>query len=120
MASAQQAHTLTTYYMKKYEERYGEKPIVNRNSARWSWDNMMQDMTPVEIKELLDYYFASNSVKAHDLSNFFYNYDKILLSKKQYEEDRVDRKRMMQETKERTERYLAKRDEIAKRVKGNN
>lgn len=116
MASAAQANALTTYYVQKYNERYGEKPIVNRNKSRWSWDNMMQDMKPAEIKELLDFYFESHSAKAHDLDNFFYNYDKIILSRKQAEKDKAERKRIMQETKERTRIYLEKREKIAKRV----
>lgn len=116
MASAGQAHALTTYYIGKYQERYNEKPIVNRNKARWSWDSMLYDLTPVEIKELLDFYFKSHSAKAHDLDNFFYNYDKILLSMRQAEVDAEGRKAMMRETEERTRIYLEKRQRIAERV----
>lgn len=116
MATAAQAHQLSDYYIKKYVERYGEKPIINRNKARWSWDNIMHDLKPAEIRELLDYYFASNSAKAHDLDNFFYNYDKIITSKIAYDKDRVERKRMMKETEERTRRW---REKVDKRTQGN-
>lgn len=116
MAAANIANGLSSYYIKKYEERYGVKPVINRNKARWSWDNILADMTPTQIRRLLDYYFASNSSKAHDLDNFFYNYDKIIKSMEDSVTHREERQRLMKESEERAKEW---RQRLDKRTKGN-
>lgn len=116
MATATQANALSTYYINKYEEKYGIKPLINRNKARWSWDNILQDLKPKEVKELIDYYFQSDSTRAHDLEVFFYNYDKILTAMKDAEVYRSERQRLFEESQKRAQEWKEKRES---RTKGN-
>src|SRR5690606_15923393 len=116
MATATQANALSTYYLKKYEEKYGIKPLINRNKARWSWDNMLEDLKPKEVRELIDYYFQTDSARAHDLEAFFYNYDKILKAKQDADVYKQERQKLFSESKVRAQEWKEKRES---RTKGN-
>jgi hypothetical protein len=109
MAAAKDRHTLTSYYAKLYKQKYGEEAVINRYTAQWGWDSILGDMSLAKVKELLDYYFANVSVRQHDIDWFFYNYDKILVNRKDQEKDARLRAKLMEESKERAERWRNKR-----------
>ena len=99
MATAQACHALTTYYLAKYQERYKNKPLVNRNKARWGFDGILEDMSASNARELLDFYMGAESSNRHSLEWFFYNYDKLAEKKVAYEKDAADRRKLREETK---------------------
>lgn len=107
MPAAKDCHTLTSYYAKKYTEKYGEKPVVNRNTARWNFDSILMGMTLAEAIELIDYYFTVVSSRKHPLDWFFYNYEKLIKAKQDAEEDRARTRKLLLESKERAERWRA-------------
>lgn len=105
MASAKDCHVMTTFYLTEYDEKYGRKPLVNRHKARWGFDSVLQDMTMKEAKELILYYLDTHSDHGHSLEWFFYNYDKLVDKKNEFEKDEADRRRLRAESKRRVEEW---------------
>lgn len=105
MASAKEAHELVTYYIKAFEKKYHRTPIVNRFSARWGFDSILLSTPEREIKSLLDYYFQTISPNEHSLDWFFYNYEKLAVSKGRSDEDIAHLKRLREESERRTEEW---------------
>lgn len=108
MATAATCNKLTTYYLETYEAKYGFKPVVNRHKARWGMDNVLEDLKPAQVMVLLDYYLETTSNSRHSLEWFFYNYDKLIEKREQYEKDEADRKRLREESKKRVEEWRQK------------
>lgn len=108
MATAKQAHTLTSYFINAYKERYGTNPVVNRNISRWNFDTMLEDMDSKEIKDLIDYYFETVSQNGHSIKWFFYNYDDLIVGKAIRDKDNDNRKKLLEATRKRTEEWKAK------------
>jgi len=103
--TAKDCHVCTTYFVKKYKERYGVEPNVNRNTARWSWANVLEGMSPSDVKELIDYYFTTTQAKRHNLEWFFYNYDKLMEGKQESEKDKARREKMRRESEQRAKEW---------------
>jgi hypothetical protein len=110
MTSPKQAHTLSTYFGKKFKEKYGFEHKFNRNKARWSWDNILMDMTLSETQDLIDYYFGTINPSGHTLEWFFYNYDKLAEAKEKTDADRKALAILREQSKQRAEEWRAKRD----------
>lgn len=109
-ATPKQAHALSSYFVKKYKEKYGYDHRFNRNKARWSWDNMLMDMTPTEAKSLVDYYFTTINPQNHPLEWFFYNYDKLEEAKAKMEEDQRRLEVIRAESAKRAEEWRKKKN----------
>ena len=107
MPTVQQCHAMVDYYIKAYSARYEEKPIVNRNTARWGFDGILRSMPTPEAKKLVDYYFETESPNQHSADWLFRNYDKLLIAMRDTEADRKERARLRAESKKRTEEWLA-------------
>jgi len=105
MATAQQSHAMTSYFVKKYKEHYGRDPIVNRHTARWGFDSVLTGLSPVEAKEIVDFYFTVASTNKHSLDWFFYNYDKLLESKRRTDDDAAKRARLREESEKRAKEW---------------
>ena len=104
--TAAQCHALTSYYEKKYKDKYGTNPNVNRVTARWNFDSILSgSLTSEQVKKLLDYYFTTPPTRKHDLDWFFYNYDKIVKSFMDAKKDRETRTKLMEESKKRAEKW---------------
>jgi hypothetical protein len=104
-ATPAQCNSLTTYYMKAYEEKFRRARPVNRNTARWSWANMLEDMTVAEVKELIDYYMKIDGTHGNQLPWFFNHYDELIKNKEAQEADDEFREKLRQETILRTEAW---------------
>jgi hypothetical protein len=76
--TAQQCHALTTYFAKVYTEKVGKPAVFNRNKARWSWDSVLMDYTPGQVREMLDFYVEHWTEP--NLEWFFYNCEKVDLA----------------------------------------
>ena len=107
MPTVKDCHTLTTYYAKLYARKYGEKPVVNRHTARWGFDSVLMDMPLTEAKELLEYYLTTVSPRKHPLDWFFYNYEKLVKGRQDAEEDHARTQRLLLESKKRAEEWRA-------------
>lgn len=99
--TAQQCHALTTYFSQAYTNKYNSKPLINRNTARWSWVSLLMDMTPDEAKKLIDFYFETFSARPHNLEWFFYNYDSLITEKNSHTKDREEIERLRHESEQR-------------------
>lgn len=107
-ATAQQCHAMTTYYVKRYKEKYGTEPVVNRHSARWGFDSVLLGMSPEETKELIDYYFKTTSTRRHSLDWFFYHYEKLIDGKNDLQTDIERRERLRRESEQRAREWREK------------
>jgi len=106
--TAKDCHTLTSYYIKAWKERYHREPVVNRHSARWGFESVLMGMPVSEAKKLIDFYLTTESQKQHSLDWFFYNYDKLIDSLSDLEKDRLERERLREESRKRAEEWKAR------------
>lgn len=109
MTTPKQAHTLSSYFGKQFKAKYGYEHKFNRNKARWSWDNILMDMTMDEAKALIDYYFATVNPSGHTLDWFFWNYDKLEEAKEKTDKDVAALAVIREQTRIRTEEWRNKR-----------
>lgn len=105
MPTAKDCHILTSYYLKRYKEKYGTDAIVNRHSARWGFDSVLMDMSGDKAKELLDYYFTTINPKKHSLDGFLYNYEKLQENFKMNIEDAEHRAKLRRESEQRAKEW---------------
>lgn len=100
-----EAHALTAFYIKRYEEAYGRKPDINIWQARWGWDSVLRGMSSKDAQDLIVYYFRTPSERLHDLDWFFNNYHKLSRNMKEQHEDHERTLRLMAESQERAEAW---------------
>jgi hypothetical protein len=105
MAAVKDCYALVSYYEKKFKEKYGTANKVNKFSARWGFDAMLQDMTVPEVQALLDYYFLTPGTRRHDLTWFFYNYDSLEVAKGDHDKDSERQARIRAESAERAKKW---------------
>lgn len=108
MATPKQAHALVSYFGKKFRDRYGFDPKVNRYSARWGFDSILMDMDAQGVESLIDYYFQTLSPNNHSLDWFFYNYEKLAEAKEKTDRDRERLAVIREATRKRTEEWRNK------------
>lgn len=104
--SAQQCHALTTYYINKYEETFGRKPVVNRNTAKAGIYGLLMDYSQSEARELIDHYLKHWAEPT--LQWFLYNYDKVVESKEDREKEEKARVERRKVTERRLEEWRAR------------
>jgi|SRR6478672_314766 len=105
MPTAKDCHTLTSYYVKGYKEKYGSDPNVNRVKARWDFDSILQSLSMTQVKELIDYYFTCPPTNRHELQWFFWNYEKLATAMLEARKDAEYRVKLMEESKIRAEKW---------------
>lgn len=103
--AAKDCHTLTSYFEKIYNEKYGRSPNVNRYAARWGFDSVLQSMSMTQAKELLDYYLTTPGNRKHDLDWFFYHYHDLVTGMQTSADDSAHRSKLMEESRIRAERW---------------
>lgn len=106
MAAAKDCHALTSYFDKKYFEKYDRESGVNRFSARWGFDAMLGSLSVVQVKTLIDYYLTNMaSTRRHDLDWFFYNYEKVTNSMLESRDASSHREKLLIQSRERAEAW---------------
>lgn len=105
MPAAKDCQTLISYYVKQYKKKIGKEPNVNRWSARWGFDSVLLGMGMEQAMDLVDYYFTTPPTRLYDLDWFFYNYEKLVQAMHEAKTDSEHRRKLMQESKERSERW---------------
>jgi hypothetical protein len=103
--TAKDCHALTSYFVKAFKQHHGREPNINRWSARWGFDAMLQGMSVTDVQALIDYYFTTPSDRLHDLEWFFYNYQKLYRARTDVLTDVALRHKLMEESKKRAEEW---------------
>jgi hypothetical protein len=105
MVTAKDCYALTSYFEKVYKAKYGTKPAVNKYSARWGFDAILQGESPDDIKSLIDYYLSTTPPQRHDLDRFFRTYHKLIDAREEEQADREARLRVRRESAERARKW---------------
>lgn len=98
-----QAHTVISYYQKIYSDKFGKRPVVNRNKLQYLIANVLKDLSLKEIKALLDFYVKTTI--SPSLLYFCYEYDEIMQKRDQESEDLEMRKQLMIKTQQNVEEF---------------
>jgi hypothetical protein len=107
----QQIHALISLYLKNYKAKYGRDPLnFNRYRDKWGFQGMIEDLGVERAKEVIDWYFSARSA-GHSTQYLANNYDKINLRMREREEDEINRKKLMEESRKRVEEWRAARGE---------
>lgn len=107
--TAKDCHALSSYYEKAFEAKYGYKPNINRNTARWGWEGiLLGGLKSKEVQELVDFYLETGSTNKHSLQWFFYNYDQVITTRQQVIDDREHREKLRHESQERARKWREK------------
>ena len=91
---------LLEYYVKRYEEENGERPVINRNKKVWAFADMYTDLGQ-EAYKVIDYFFKSYEKGYHDVDRLMYNYDDLLIEMRDAKTERERRLKVARETAER-------------------
>lgn len=70
---------------------------------------MLQDMSMVDFKELVDYYMRTGGSHRHSWQWFANHYDELVESKKERDADIETREKLREQTKRRTEEWRQKK-----------
>lgn len=92
------ANDMITHFVKAYNGKFKEKPIVNRGKMKYAIAEILQDWTQAEIKDLLTYYV--NTESHPDLNDFCKRYDEIIREKRVEANDQKIRKQLLNETRQ--------------------
>lgn len=109
------AFALVSYFEKVYKNKYGVKVVVNKHSARWFFETLLQDITPTEGRALIDYYFTTAGSQGHTFEWFQYNYEKLIRAKIEADKDAAAQSLARAESKRRAEEW---RKNIGNRTQG--
>ena len=71
---------------------------MNKFREKWAMQDVIDSVGFDRAKELLVYYFSTGK-SGHPLQFFYYNFDKIDALKKEIDKDKVNRIRLLEETK---------------------
>ena len=102
MASNKEPYVLLSLYSNLYKDKYNKIPTMNKFREKWAMQDVIDSVGFDRAKELLEYYFVINK-NGHPLQFFFYNFDKMDTLKKEIDRDRLNRQRLLKETKEMVE-----------------
>jgi len=88
--------SIISYYVSEFKNKYGNNPVVNRNTVKYLIDNMLRDLSVEEIKDLIVYYLQIETEPS--LQKLCYEYDDILIKQREEQEDAGKRRIVMNET----------------------
>lgn len=97
-ASDKAVYVLLGKYDSLYKDRYGVKPKYNRFKEKWAMQDVIDSVGVDEAIKLLEYYFKVSKPN-HQLTWFFYNFDKLDAMMNEMEADRQRRMKILEQTK---------------------
>ncbi len=102
MASEKQPYVLIGLYLSMYKQKYNKAITINKFREKWAMQDVIDSVGYERAVELLRYYFSTNKT-GHPLNFFYNNFDKIDNLKKEIEKDKINRSRLLGETKKMVE-----------------
>lgn len=98
MAVNKEPYILLSLYSNLYEELYKSKPTINRYKEKWAMQDVIDSIGFDRSKKVLEYYFQTGKNR-HPLNFFYNNFERIEDMMIQIEEDKINRGRLLKETK---------------------
>ena len=95
---AKLAYGLVSLYSVLYRTTYKKNIVVNKYREKWAMQDVIDSVGYDRAKTLLEYYFTT-SKPGHQLSWFFFNFEKLDLSLQQKEEDKSRRELIRAKTR---------------------
>lgn len=87
----QQGHTLLNYYIASYQKAYNARPMINKNTAKWSARDVVDSFGLDECKKAVDWYFIVKD-SGHDWNWYSNNVERLIVARKTKEQDDEQRK----------------------------
>lgn len=95
-------NTLMSTFIKLYEDRHGKKPVFNRNTEKWGFQYLIDDLGE-ESQTTLAYYFTLD--REHTSQDFLRNYHEFNKWMTEDAEDDARRKQLRAQTKKKVEEF---------------
>src|SRR5689334_12695894 len=100
-------HTLMSQFVKLYEDKYGVKPKFNRNTAKWGFEDLLEDLGS-EAHDIVDYYFTLSRPNGHTSQDLLRHYDDFSEWMAEDAADAEHRKQLRLKTKKKVEEFEQK------------
>lgn len=101
MTDIQLGHSLISYYVAAYKNRYKVNPMINKNTAKWAARDIIDSFGFDACKDAVDWYFYVKD-SGHEWSWYVSNVEKLIVARKEKEID----DRMRQENRQRARAWL--------------
>lgn len=98
--SPKKGKPLLDYYVTKYEEVEGHRPVMNRTKRVWGFADMYEDMGENAYR-IIDFFFSNYENGYHEVDRLMYNYDTMFNEMNEAAEEHDRRIRIAKETAER-------------------
>lgn len=98
MATNKEPYILITIYMALYEQKYGNKPRINKYREKWAMQDVLDSIGFDQAKDVLNYYFRTGK-PGHPLNFFYNNFDRLEDMMTQVNKDVANRARLLEQTK---------------------
>lgn len=95
-------NALMSRYIKLYEGKYGIKPNFNRNTSKWGFEYLLEDLG-AEAQDTLDYYFTLS--RTHTAQDLLRNYHEINQWMAEDAKDAEYRRQLRLKTKKKVEEF---------------
>jgi hypothetical protein len=102
VANNKEPYILLSLYTNLYKEKYGKAPTLNKFREKWAMQDVIDSVGFDRARELLEYYFGLSKT-GHPLQFFYYNFDKMDFLKKEIDKDKLNRQRLLEETRQMVE-----------------
>jgi len=98
VASEKGPYILISAYQKLYLGKYGKAITLNKFREKWAMNDVIDSVGFDKAKDLLSYYFTLEKV-GHPLQFFYYNFDKMEISRNELAKDIESRRQLLEATK---------------------
>lgn len=86
-----QGNELISYFSVKYQSIYKDKPLINRNTAKWSARDLIESFGMDACLKAVDWYFYVKN-DGHNWNWFANNMEKLYIARVEKEKDDMNRK----------------------------
>lgn len=115
----QKYNRLVTRFIQGYTQKYGVKPIINRNDATWVMRTLLEDFAEQELIDIIDFYFAHIDHSSHSFEWFKYNYHTVHQAMLDRQSDMEMVERLQRESELRAKEWKDKLERIRTNRLGN-
>lgn len=115
----QKHNRLVTRFIQGYTQKYGVKPIINRNDATWVMRTLLEDFDEQELIDIIDFYFAHIDHSSHSFEWFKYHYHTVHQAMLDRQSDMEMVERLQRESELRAKEWKDKLERIRTNRLGN-